>query len=131
MSEVQRLPPAIIKFIRLHDIALHLHAGFDDLLRMLRRAFARKRVQQPGVGDHAVLDHLRHAIGKRRSRQCGQKIGIADHPVGLIKRAEQILALRQIDRRFSADGRIHAREQRGGNLDQMHAAHVGRRREAG
>ena len=49
----------------------------------------------------------------------------------LMKRAEQVLALRRIDAGLAADGGIHLRQQRGRHLHEIDAAAQDRRRETG
>ncbi len=66
-----------------------------------------------------------------RARQGLQRVGIGQHHFGLVERADHVLAERMVDPGLAAHRRIDLRQQRGGNLDEGHAALVARRREPG
>jgi hypothetical protein len=65
--------------------------------------------EQPGLHD---LGHALEPLGRGQRRQ---ERGIDDRPRGPVERADEVLALRQVDRRLAADGRIDLGEQGGGH----------------
>ena len=69
---------------------------------------------QPGeerfVAEHAVFGDLGIAGAELARRQRVEHRGVGDHQHRLVKRAEQILALRRIDPGLAADGRIDLRQ---------------------
>ncbi len=77
-----------------------------------------------------MLDDLRHPGAKLRLIQRRQHRGINDDRLGLLERADQVLALGQIDPGLATHAGIDHREHRGGRLREAHPAHKGRRREA-
>ena len=84
---------------------------------------AAHQPEQIGVGDHAVLDDLEQARAIFALRQRVEHRRIDHHRQRLMKAADQVFAGRQIDAGFAADGRVHLRQQRGGNLNHRNAAH--------
>ena len=58
-------------------------------------------------------------------------VDIGQHQARLVEGADQVLAPRRIDRRLAADRGIHLRQQGRRNLNEVDAAHVERRRQAG
>ena len=60
-----------------------------------------------------------------------QGVQIAEHCHRLFKGSHQIFAAGQVDRSFSAYGRIHLCQQAGGDLEIIQTAEIGRRRESG
>ena len=112
-------------------IALDLDALIDDAFDILFIIRPAHHVKDFFVGDIAVFDHLGHAVGKGTVRQGGEHRGVDQHQPRLVKRADQIFALRQVDARFAADRGIHLREQGGRDLAERHAAQEGRRGKAG
>ena len=119
MAEVQQPPRPGVPLVGGHQRRLDCQAPGDDGRPVRRVGF--KRVQQPGVLNKPVFDDLRHAAPQLTPGQRSQTVRIGDHQPGLIERAQQVLALRQIHRRFTAHGTVHLREQRGGQLRQRHA----------
>ena len=57
-------------------------------------------------------------------RQGQEQFRIGDHKFRRVEGADQILAFREIDPGFAADGAVHLRDQCGGNMNQPHAAQV-------
>ena len=90
-----------------------------------------QRREQLRVADDAVLDHLGQPAAKLGGRQRAQRLRVDDHQLRLLERADQILALRQIDARLAAHAGVHHRQQAGGNLHEGHAAQIAGRGEAG
>ena len=58
-----------------------------------------------------------------RSRQGREQAGIDEHRQRLMEAADQVLADRQVDAGLAADGGVHLRQQRGGDLQHRNAAH--------
>ncbi len=79
------------------------------------------------IGDHPVLDRLGHPGGKLRRRQRGQRLQVHKHEARLMKRAQQVLAARDVHAGLATDGGIDHRQQRRRHLHITDAPEVGRR----
>ena len=79
----------------------HLDVYKRQLLPVLRGRLNAIQALQKGkkvrIGDHAVFDHLRHAVAQNPLRQGGKAIRICQHQLRLIKSAHQIFALGQVN----------------------------------
>ena len=119
------------------------HFGFDahrianhavHYIRRVRQDALRLAAHQPeqiGVGDHAMLDDFEQAGAIFALRQRVQHGWIDDHRQRLMKAADQVLAGGQVHAGFAADGRVHLRQQRGGNLNHRNPAHEDGGQESG
>src|SRR5262249_60297120 len=81
-------------------------------------------------GDAAVLDDLRETGDELATRQRRQRIDVGKDEARLVERADQVLASRVVDARLAADGSIHLRQQRGGEVDDRQATQQRGRGEA-
>ena len=79
----------------------------------------------------AYFGDLAEAGAELARRQRGQRGDVGVDRDGLVERAHQVLALRQVDRGLAADGGVDLREQRGRRLHDGDAAVVHRRGEPG
>ena len=59
---------------------------------------------------------------RSRARQRGQRVEVADHAGRLPERADEVLALGQVDAGLAADRRVDHAEQRRGDVHDRHAA---------
>ncbi len=84
----------------------------------------------PRVQNDAVLDDLGQPGAELALGERGESPRIDDHHAGLMESADQVLASRVVDRGLAPDRRVHLGEKGGRNLDEIHAAHVRRGREA-
>ena len=106
--------------------------------RVLARRAAGKDIGvvglQPGeegfVAEHAVFGDFGVAGAELARRQRVEHGGVGDHQNRLMKRAEQVLALRRVDAGLAADGRVDLRQQRGRHLHEIDAAAQDRRGKA-
>ncbi len=106
---------------------------------MLARRAAGKDVGmvgfEPGeeglIAEHAIFGDFGVAGAELARRQRVQHRRIGDHQHRLMKRAEQVLALRRVDAGLAADRGIHLRQQRGRHLHEIDAAAQDRRCKAG
>ena len=83
------------------------------------------------VAEHAVLDHLGVAGPHLAVRQGFQHRKIGQHQPWLMEGADQVLAAGGVDGGLAADRRIYLGQQGGGDLHEIDAALVDRRREPG
>ena len=83
-----------------------------------------------GVQHDAMLDDFRQSGAELTFRQGGQRRRIHEDNSGLVKGTDEILGPRMVDGGLPADRRVHLGEQRGGELDEVDAAHVGGGHEA-
>ena len=78
---------------------------------------------------NAYFDHLAEAAPELAVGQRAQPRGIDQHRAGLVERADEVLALREVDAGLAADRGIDHREQGRGHLHDVDAAVVHRRGE--
>ena len=62
-----------------------------------------KLIEHRRIADRAVLDHFGKALVKLAIGKCGERIGIDDHHLRLVKTAEKVFAFGDIDAGFAAD----------------------------
>ena len=137
MTEVEQRTPAPLALVARDDPGLQLTGPADRGVQ--RRGIPlHQRVGvllDPGeelrVGDQAVLHHFGEPRRQLAVGQGLQRVGIRDHAQRLVEGAHEVLATRVIDARLAADGRIHLGEQGRRHLDEIDAALIDRRGEAG
>ena len=112
MAEVQDGSPSRLAFVFSNHACLDLAAaahGVRQRVRILveqRRHIRLEPVEEVGVSDRAMLDNLRQSGYQLTLGQGIERTGIDEHDLGLVERADQVLALRVIDARLAADGGI-------------------------
>ena len=77
------------------------------------------------VEQRPVLEHLRQAARELVVGQRREDLRIDEHHPREVERAQQVLALRQIDRDLASDRRVDLGEQRRGALHEGDAPHEG------
>jgi hypothetical protein len=87
------------------------------------------RTARSRVGDEAALDHLAEAADQLCRRQGGQQVEVADHPGGLVERADEILARTRVDAGLAADRGVDHGQQGRRDVDHPHPAQPGGRDE--
>ena len=135
MAEIEQCAFAGLALVARHDRGLG-PAGRRD--GVLARGAAGKDIgligfqprEESFVAEHAVFGDLGIAGAKLARRQRVEHRGIGHHQHRLVKRAEQVLAVRRIDSSLAADRRIDLRQQRGRHLDEINAAAQDRRGKA-
>ena len=75
-----------------------------------------------------VLRHLAEPAAVLPLGQRGEHVGVAQHRGGLPERADEVLALGQVDPGLAADRGVDLAEQRGGHVHHRHARGGTRRR---
>ena len=65
--------------------------------------WASSQAKNSGIGDRAVLDHLREPGLEFALRQRLQRVGVDQNETRLVKRTDQVLALRMVDPGLAAD----------------------------
>ena len=132
-----RRPGALLR-VGGDDVRLDRGAGGDELgehVGIARDDRRRVRVDERGdartIGHERVLGHLAEPGAVLARRQRRQRGDVGEDAERLVERADQVLALGQVDRGLAADGGVDLREQRGRRLHDGDAAVVHRRREAG
>ena len=131
VAEVQDRPAALFAFVLGDDLRLDFAAsahGVDEGLGLADQQVVQVALQ-PGeerrIGDHPDLHHFRQAGAELALRQRAQHADVRNDRARLMEGADEVLAGRMVDRGLAADGGIHQRQQRGGNLHQADAALVG------
>ena len=130
VAEVEHLAQAAVALVGGDDAQLGPRAGGDDLRRG-RVGAGADALPQAAPGDQRRLDHLGVAGGELGARQAGQRVGVADHGAGLVKGADVVLGLLEVDTGLAAVGRVDLGHQRRGDLHVAHAALIGGGTEAG
>ena len=69
------------------------------------------------------LDDFGHTIAEFARGQRQEPCSIDKYIVGLVKRANQVLAVRMVNRRFATDRRVYHRQQRRRNLHVLESTH--------
>src|SRR2546428_359159 len=96
------------------------------------RAARSRSWRRTVCGEHdAVLDDFGEPRLEFARRQRERGRGITDDQARLVEGADQVLRRRVVDRGLAADRGVHLGEHRRGKLDEVDAAHVGRRDEPG
>ena len=136
MAVVQHVPELALALVALDDGGLQAAGPADDALDHGQVAGAeRRRValhlgEVVGVEHDPVLDDLGHTRAVLALRQRADDGGIDEHEPRLVEGADQVLGVGVVDRGLAPDGRVHLGEHRGRHLDEVDAAHIGRRDEA-
>ena len=135
VAEIEQGAPPGLPLVLAYDGALDLDrsdhgAGQGDRVsRGADRPLVRQPVEKGRVADQAVFQHLGPARAQLARRQGGQQFDVGHDQPGLVKRADQILPLRGIDRRLAAHRGIDLGQQGGRDLHEIDPAHVERRRQ--
>jgi hypothetical protein len=82
----------------------------------------------------AIGPYLMTSARPARNSRSGRLSSVARSqitPLGLVERADHVLAQRVVDGGLATHGRVHLGQQRGGHLHKGHAAHVGGSGKAG
>ena len=88
------------------------------------------QIPQRLAREQAGLDDLGHALEALRRRERLEQRGIDDRADRPVERADEVLALRQVDARLAADRRVDLRDEARRHRDPRHAAEIRRGREA-
>src|SRR5438105_2451084 len=80
--------------------------------------------------DEMTPGEFAEAVDEFPARQGLKVIRVAEHRAWLPVTSNEVLALRQVDGRLTANARIRLGKERGGNVHHRHAPMVERRREA-
>ena len=75
--------------------------------------------------DDAVLDDFSQALAELGLRQRSQRANVAKHCHWIAENAGQILARAQVDTGFAADRGVDHCDERGRDVEEGNAAHVG------
>ena len=123
MPKVEQLALAGFGFVPLHHAALDIHAAGDGRfdMRFFHRDAGFQLAEQLLVLNTGSFDDLRHAGGQLPPGQRTQAIGVRQHQGGLVKAADEVLPLRQVQTGFAAHAAVHLGQQGGGHLDQRDA----------
>jgi hypothetical protein len=121
MAEIEQRPLAVLALVTRDDGSLHPATHRDGVLARgaACEQLAPVRLQpgeEAGIAEQAVFDDFGIAGAELPLGQRVEQRGICQHQHRLMKRADEILAVRGIDCGFAADGRVDLRKQRGGNL---------------
>ena len=143
VTEVQRgADSGPLMRITSHHIGLDSHAARHDIGEQRgfaiqeRRGAGPQQIDEPGrvrsdVEHERVLRHLAESAAVFARLERPEGVRVCNDPDGLVKRADEVLALRQVDRGLAADRRVHHGEQRRRRLHHRHPAVIDGRREPG
>ena len=90
-----------------------------------------QKLEKAAVADEPIFDDFGVAGAKIALAQRIEAHGVGQHQRGLMKGADEVLAVPRIDPRLAADARIDLGQERGRDLDQSHAAAQTRGAESG
>src|ERR1044071_6626512 len=91
---------------------------------MMKGQEAECLVEEMSVACRALLDSLAPTGGHLSRRKALKSVSIYQDGARMMKRTNQVFPCARVDRHLAADGSIHLREQRGGNLQESDAAQV-------
>ena len=94
-------------------------------------AFSSRPVEEVGVEDHAVLDHLGQAAAQLAVGKGGEGLGVDPDADGLVEGADDVLGAGVVDPHLAPDGAIDLGQQRGRDHQQGEAAEIRRGDEPG
>ena len=129
VAQIQLHPGSGVEFV-LHDhVPLQLHAAGDHIFPVKIQTVPLQMGEKGGIVQNAVLDYLGTAVPEDFTGEGIQSMGVAQHQAGLAESAYQILSGGEIDGGLTANGGIHGRQQRGGNLNEPDSPQIGGSRE--
>jgi hypothetical protein len=142
VPEVEREARSGLPLVRQDDLDLRPRCPLDDLgegagfrrgcvARRDRGTVRLQRLEQSVVSERRHL----HGLGESRAPLAdveGREDGHVGHDGrGLVERADEVLALRQVNAGLAADRRIKVCDERRRDLDERHPTEVGRGKEPG
>ena len=87
-------------------------------------------IEERQVADQAVLDYFGQSRRQFAVCERGERGGVRDYRLRLVKRTDHIFAARMVNRGLPAHRRVDKGEQRGRHLDKGDPAQIGRRGES-
>ena len=123
VAEVEHLPLAVVVRVAEADGRLEGGAAPDELVV--------GKLPQRLAGEQAGLHDLGHPLAPLRGRQRLEQRGIDHRAHRPVERADEVLALRQVDRGLAADRRVDLGDEARRNRHPGDAAEIGRCGEAG
>jgi hypothetical protein len=134
---VEELPLAGLTQVCRDHRGLHRDRALDQLALVRtagaggRRRVGLDQVEDDRVGDEPGLDDLGQPADVLRHRKARQYRGIGQYSGRRVERADEVLALRRVDRGLPADRRVGHAEQRRGHQYHPHPAQPCRGHKAG
>ena len=111
MAQIQLHPGAGVKLVFGNNILLQSHTLCDHVFPMEVQPVFFQMSKQLRIIQYAVLDHFGASVTKYVVRKRIQRVNITQYQTGLVKRAGQIFAGRQINGCFTAHGGIYGRKK--------------------
>ena len=128
MAQVQQRPLALFGLVARDDPGLHLDRPGHGMQPRRRVAGDQpgavhlQPVEEAGIAEQAVFHHLAIARQQVAPGQRVQHADVGQHQPGLVKGADQVLALRGVDPGLAADRAVNLRQQRRRDLHEPHPA---------
>ena len=119
VAEIQELPSSPVKFILQNDVSFHLHTGLDHSFQLRAHGPFNQGIKKSLVSQNSVFDDLGATADELLFRQGFQCLRITQYPDRLIKSADKILALGQINGGFPPDRGIYHGQKRSGDLGKI------------
>ena len=132
MSVVQYLAQPRLLEVAPHDARLDTDRQFDQAPKLVARGVRRAihvpfdDVENLGLGDEAVFDHLAEASEDLHLAESAQGVEVDDDGGGSVESADHVLALRGVDAGLAPDRGVDHAQQRRGHLDERHTSQPGR-----
>ena len=123
VTEIQDAAQIAFALVAGDHFGFHADGIADDAVDGVRSARARRglggqKVEEPGFADDAGFDDLPEAGAVFALGQGVEHGGIDQYGDRLVEAADEILAAHQVDAGLAADGRVHLRQQGGGDLEE-------------
>src|SRR5271169_1304822 len=134
VTEIEQRTLSLLGLVGCDDAGFGRTTGCNGLGagRAAREHFAPtsfEKFEEIAVADEAILDDFRVPGAKLAPAQGIEAARICENEHRLVERADEILAVRRIDPRLSADAGIDLRQERGGDLNEAHPSAEGSRAE--
>ena len=136
MSKVQDAAQTALALILTDDIRLDFTGACNHVCPCRRGegehivTMLLQPCEELRIRDDTVLDDLPEPRRDLARGQCLQAVEIHDDGVGLVERADEVLAACMIDGDLAADARVHLCEEARRELHKRNAAHISRSDEA-
>ena len=128
VAQIEQGAASGLALVRRHDIGLRLATHGDGmgerviLARQHPRAVLLQPAEEVRPVYQAVFHDLRVAGPEFAVGQGGERGRVGEHETRLVEGADEVLALRRVDRRLASDGAVHLRKQRRGDLHIVYAS---------
>ncbi len=129
VAEVQDHPATGVPLVLFHNKAFYIAAGIQNVFNICHDfgpgGVGTEKIEEVLIGNTAVLDDLRHTVGKGFVIQGVQRFRVHQDCLGLPEGAHQILSVCKVDSHLASHRGIYLGQKGGGDLDKVHSPEKG------